>query len=235
MLKCPHSGADDFFETFKTLIQGADAKPATRVSEAIIDKGYFDAFYQEIFATENKTIQVGRPQHQRQDFTSIVSDNYDFLASQKSPKKCSNNYFLTGNESEDLLEIFQVLYFDQVKYARVPNRSIPDFHLNTLLKFDSVDKYRLVFGEEDHEEPEQAILENQSFVSLANNPSFVCLDEVGQNQPGGSLPVEVYFITGNEGNLKVNFMNEIENIFKGNSRYGNYNCNRQNRLQNTEK
>lgn len=206
-----------FFASFQLLIQGPLAKPASTIPESVIDKGYFDAFYLEIFGKDASAVQLGRPERRRQVFANIVSDSYDFLSSQSRPKKCSNNYFLTGRESEDLLEMFRVLFFDRIKYARVPNRPVLDFYTNALLKFDSVEKYQLVLdaSEQAQDEP---VLENQSFMSLANNPSFVCLDEVGRDQSQEIRQVEVFFVAGNDGVYKANFMKEIENIFQGNSR-----------------
>jgi hypothetical protein len=202
------------------LIQKDDVKVPGQVPDEILQKGYFDAFYLELFGNENSSVKLKRNDERRKVFDNIISNKYNFITNQKAHQKCSNNYFLTGNESEDLLEIFRVLHFDRVKYGQVPSRMIPDFHIDSLLKYNSVDYYSMILEDpSDEKEESDLIKENNSFQSLSNNPSFVCLDVVEEGfKSEEKKQINVYFVLGNEGSLKQNFLKEIENIFKGNNR-----------------
>lgn len=221
VLKVAHAFADSFFAAFQARMEGSSAKPAGPVPEEALERGFFDAFHADIFEKAQASVSLRRPERRRV-FESVVSGSYDFLSKASRAQKCSNNYFLSGDEAEDLLELFSVLLFDRAKYWRVPGRPVRDFHLDALLKFDAPERYRLVLesGEPaESEPPAQPALENQSFLSLANNPSFVCLDEALANPSAGLREVDVFFVAGNEGALKENFFGEIANIFKGNQRW----------------
>lgn len=220
LLKCPQ-GQRSLFETFSKAKSTETPKTKLEIPNELLDGGFFDAFHLEIFKKGRGGVTLKRIDQKPRVFNNIVSDQYDFISSEQKPKKCSNNYFLTGQESEDLLEIFKVLHFDGVQFAGDRLRPIPDFHLFSLLKKTEKEDYMLLLGDEDEEERQASVIqqanENQSFMSLANNSSFVCLD-VAESESGTGIKAEVSFIVGNEGLLKENFLEEVRNIFLGNNR-----------------